>query len=182
MRRRRGLSAWRSELELRRSVRDLLRELDLHPPLDVTQLCEELGQRRNRPIRLVPWPLPAPGAFGLWIATADTDWILYQRDTTTGHQEHIILHEVGHLISGHASNEADDDIWTQLFPDIPPEIVRRALRRDGYAPAAEHEAEMVATVIKEWAELLHRLEAPPDRTSDASTRIGRAFDDHQGWL
>nr|WP_246458231.1 hypothetical protein [Saccharopolyspora gloriosae] len=118
----------------------------------------------------------------MWIATADTDWILYQRDTTTGHQEHIILHEVGHLISGHASNEADDDIWTQLFPDIPPEIVRRALRRDGYAPAAEHEAEMVATVIKEWAELLHRLEAPPDRTSDASTRIGRAFDDHQGWL
>lgn len=171
------LQRWRSDLELRRSVKELLRELDLAPPLDVRQLCDRLGRHRNRPIRLVSRALPTPGTFGLWIATADTDWILYQRDTTAAHQDHIILHEIGHIISGHPSNEHDDDILTQFFPDIPPEVVHRALRRDGYGTAREHEAEMAATVIKDWAGLLDHLQAAPDRS-----RLGGAFDDHQGWL
>lgn len=174
---RQRLQRWRSDLELRRSVKDLLRELDLAPPLDVRQLCDRLGQHRDRSIRLVPRALPTPGTFGLWIATADTDWILYQRDTTAAHQDHIILHEIGHIISGHPSNEHDDDLLTQLFPDIPPEIVHRALRRDGYDTAHEHQAEMAATVIKDWAGLLDHLQAAPDRS-----RLGGAFDDHQGWL
>ena len=174
---RQRLRRWRSDLELRRSVKALLRDLDMAPPLDVHQLCDRLSQYRGRPIRLVPRRLPTPGAFGLWIATADTDWILYQRDTTAAHQDHIVLHEVGHIVSGHPSNETDDDLWSQLFPDIPPEVVHRALRRDGYDAAYEHEAEMAATVIKDWASLLDRLQASPDRS-----RLGGAFDDHQGWL
>ena len=61
-------------------------------------------------------------------------------------------------------------------------MIRRALRRDGYGQAIEREAEMVATVIKEWATLLDRLRFTPDRRTDASRRLGGAFDDHQGWL
>ncbi len=173
---------WRNDLQLRRGVKQLLRELDLDAPLDVDELCERLGQSRGRPIKLRAYPLPAPGVFGLWIGTADTDYILYQRDTTVAHQEHIILHEIGHIISGHGSDENDDDIWQQIFPDIPPEIVLRALRRDGYGPAFEREAEMVATVIKEWATLLDRLQFSPDQKTDAARRLRGAFDDHQGWL
>ncbi|MEB3371321.1 hypothetical protein [Saccharopolyspora mangrovi] len=173
---------WRNDLQLRRGVKSLLRELELDAPLDVRELCNRLGQRRGRPIKLRAYPLPAPGVFGLWIGTADADYILYQRDTTVAHQEHIILHEIGHIISGHGSDEADDDIWQQIFPNIPPEIVLRALRRDGYGPAFEREAEMVATVIKEWATLLERLQFSPDRKTDAARRLRGAFDDHQGWL
>ncbi|MDA3644404.1 hypothetical protein LZ318_30670 [Saccharopolyspora indica] len=174
--------AWRNDEQLRRGVRQLLRELELDAPLDVRLLCRRLAEHRGRPIKLHPYPLPAPGIFGLWIGTEDADYILYQRDTTVAHQEHIILHEIGHIISGHSSDENDDDIWTQLFPDIPPEMVRRALRRDGYEPAFEREAEMVATVIKEWATLLDRLKISPDRKTDAARRVRGAFDDHQGWL
>ncbi|MBB5155934.1 hypothetical protein [Saccharopolyspora phatthalungensis] len=178
----RKAGGWRNDLQLRRGVKQILRELNIDSPLDVRVLCERLGQQRGRPIRLVPYPLPVPGVFGLWIGTVDVDYILYQRDTTTAHQEHIILHEVGHIISGHGGNEHDSDIWSQLFPDIPPDMVRRALRRDGYGPAFEREAEMVATVIKEWATLLDRLKLTPDRKTDAAQRLRGAFDDHQGWL
>ncbi len=178
----RATRGWRNDLQLRRGVKQLLRELDLDAPLDVRALCEALAQYRGRPIKLVPYRLPTPGAFGLWMGTTDTDYILYQQDTTPAHQDHIILHEAGHIISDHGSNEYDSDIWSQLFPDIPPEVVRRALRRDGYGPACEREAEMVATVIKEWATLLERLDFSPDRRSDTARRLRGAFDDHQGWL
>ncbi len=47
---------WRNDLQLRRGVKQLLRELDLETPLDVRVLCERLGQHRGRPISLVPYP------------------------------------------------------------------------------------------------------------------------------
>lgn len=173
---------WRNDLQLRRGVKQLLRDLDIGAPLDVPLLCERLAQHRGRPIRLVSYPLPTPGAFGLWIGTAEEDYVLYQRDTTPAHQEHIILHELGHIISDHSSDEDDDDIWSQIFPDIPTAVVLRALRREGYDLAAEREAEMVATVIKEWATLLDRLDTGRGKQTAAGRRLSGAFDDHQGWL
>ena len=173
---------WRNDLHLRRGVKQLLRELDLDTPLDVRVLCDRLAQRRGRPIRLMPYPLPAPGVFGLWMGTEKADYILYQKETTPAHQDHIILHEVGHIISDHSSDEADEDIWNQLFPDMSPELIHRMLRRDGYGPAYEREAEMVATVIKEWATLIERLDISSDRRTDVARRLQGAFDDHQGWL
>jgi hypothetical protein len=178
---RRETKGWRNELQLRRGVKQLLRVLQLDPPLDVGGLCERLAQHRNRPISLMPYPLPAPGVFGLWIGTSVADYILYQRDTTAAHQEHIILHEVGHIVSNHGS-EGNEEIWNHLFPDIPPEMVRRVLQREGYGPACEREAEMVATVIKEWATLLDRLRFAPVRKTAAARRLRGAFDDHQAWL
>lgn len=177
-----GARGWRNDLQLRRGVRRLLRELRIDTPLDVRVLCDRLAEHRRRPIKLIPYPLPAPGVFGLWIATVDADYILYQKDTTTAHQEHIILHEIGHIISGHRSDENDNDVWSAIFPDIPPETVRRALRRDSYGPVHEREAEMVATVIKEWATLLEALRISPDRKTATARRLQGAFDDHQGWL
>ncbi|GAA4878813.1 hypothetical protein [Saccharopolyspora cebuensis] len=173
---------WRNEFQLRRSVRRLLRDLDIDAPLDVRELCDRLGRQRQREIKLVPYQLPVPGPFGMWSDVGGTDWILYQRDTTPGHQEHIILHEIGHLISGHDSAETGDDIWAQIFPDIPLEMVRRALRRDGYEPHHEWEAEMVATVIKDWARLVDRLQHGSDHAGPTAKRLRGAFDDHQGWL
>lgn len=172
---------WRNELQLRRSVKQMLRDLELEAPLDVSTLCERLAEQRGKPIRLLPYPLPAPGVFGLWVGTVKADYILYQSSTTPGHQEHIILHEIGHIISGHSSNDNDDDLWSHMFPDLSPDLVRRAMRRDGYGPDFEYEAEMVATVIKEWATLLDRLQVSTDHAPVGRSLQG-AFDDHQGWL
>jgi hypothetical protein len=162
-------------------VKKLLRDLDVDTPLDVHDLCLKLAAHRGRPIELVPYPLPVPGAFGLWITFADADRILYQQHTTAAHQDHIILHEIGHMISDHSAEDGATGLAV-LFPDIPAEVIRNALRRDGYGPVAEREAEMVATVIKEWATLLEALKFSPVEKSKSGRRLHGAFDDHQGWL
>ncbi|RJQ67600.1 hypothetical protein D5S17_33455 [Pseudonocardiaceae bacterium YIM PH 21723] len=170
-----------SDRSLRRRCRRLLRELDVRPPLDVELLCRQLGERRGRPIQLVPHPIPVPGPFGAWIATDSTDYIFFQQETSKSHQDHIVLHELGHILAGHGSDEQDDAL-TGEFPDLAPDAVRRALRRTSYDTAQEREAETVASIILEWASVLDHV-AP--RLSESDTPVGRygdALADRIGWL
>ncbi|TCP50783.1 hypothetical protein EV191_10743 [Tamaricihabitans halophyticus] len=169
------------ERELRRRCRRLLNELDVRPPLDVAELCRRVGEQRGRTIRLLAHPIPVPGPFGVWIATESADYICYQRETTRAHQAHIILHELGHIIAGHGGEEQDDPLLAELYPDLDPDAVRRALRRTAYDTAQEREAEAVATIILEWASVLDRVAVRP--ASDAATaRTEAALGDRLGWL
>lgn len=177
------------ERELRRRCRKLLNELDIRPPLDVDELCRRVGTQRGKPIRPVAHPIPVPGPFGAWITTSTADYILYQRETSRAHQDHIILHELGHILAGHRSDEDDDALLGQLnaddapqFPDLAPEAVRRALGRTSYDSEQEREAETVATIILEWASVLASVGPPPDSTDATAQRMGSALTDRLGWL
>ena len=182
-----------TERELRRRCRRLLNELDIRPPLDVVELCRRVGEMRGKPIRLVAHPIPVPGPFGVWITTDAADYILYQQETSKSHQGHIVLHELGHILAGHSSDEDDDSLLAELYPDVEPEAlrerypdlepdaVRRALRRSSYDTEQEREAELVATIMLEWASVLDRV-APPASTDTAAQRIGAALGDRMGWL
>jgi hypothetical protein len=181
------------ERQLRRRCRTLLNELDIRPPLDVTELCRKVGEQRGKAIRLVPHRIPVPGPFGAWVATKSADYIIYQRETSKPHQGHIILHELGHILAGHHSISSDAGLVDALtpdvdpatlreqYPDLEPESVRRALRRTSYDCDHEREAETVATIILEWASVLDRVAL---RSSDraATQRIETALDDRLGWL
>src|SRR5437773_332962 len=94
-----------NERELRRQCRRLLKDLGIQPPLRVAELCRRVGERRGKPIKLIAHPIPVPGPFGAWITTKDVDYILYQEQTTLPHQRHIVLHELGHILAGHTSDE-----------------------------------------------------------------------------
>ncbi|MEU5418781.1 hypothetical protein ACFY1P_19075 [Streptomyces sp. NPDC001407] len=169
------------ERELRRRCKRELRALDIQPPLNVEELCRLLGERRRRPIRLVPYSLPMPGPFGVWIATASADYILYQQETSKIHQDHIILHEVGHILADHHSDDADDEFWRQMAPDMCLGTIKRALRRTSYDEQHEREAELVATIILEWASVLDRV-APRAPSDPSLRRVQSALGDRQGWL
>lgn len=170
----------RKERALRRRCRRELKALEIEPPLRVDELCRRLGERRGRPLRLVPYPLPVPGPFGLWIGTDSADYILYQQETSKAHQDHIVLHEVGHILADHDSDECDDDISSMVTPDVLRGAVHRALRRTSYDEEHEREAELVATITLEWAAVLDRI--APDPASDPSLRrIQTALGDPQGW-
>ncbi|WP_216210843.1 hypothetical protein [Amycolatopsis aidingensis] len=181
------------ERELRRRCRRLLKELDIRPPLDVAELCRRVGQQRGKPIRLIPHPIPVPGPFGVWVTTPRADYILYQQETSKAHQGHIILHELGHILAGHHSDQLDDSLLTELYPDperddlssrypdLAPEAVRSALRRTSYDTEHEREAETVATIILEWASVLDRV-APPSSQEAAAQRMETALGDRLGWL
>ena len=172
-----------SDRRLRKKCRALLRELDVRPPLDVRELCERLARQRGRPIRLVAHPIKVPGPFGLWFMTDSMDVIFYQRETTRPHQDHIILHEIGHIIADHPSDEGDDQAWDALDGKERPDGTTRALRRTCYDSSYEREAELIATFILEWASVLNPLHRPARRPGDAHVeRLDSSLSHHQGWL
>jgi hypothetical protein len=170
-----------SERTLQRRCRSLLRQLDVHPPLDVAEMCARLGTLRGRPIHLLAHPLPAQGPFGAWLLTAAADYIVYQERTSRAHQVHIILHELGHLIADHRDDEQGDDLLQMIYPDIDPDVVRRMLNRTSYDNAQERDAETVATIILQWASVLDPMAArlSPSR---AGQRLQGGLGDRIGWL
>lgn len=154
-----------NERRLRQECRRLLRELGLRPPLDVRELCRRVGERRGRAIHLMPHRFPVPGPFGAWTAGAEADHIHFQAETSAAHQDHIILHELSHLLAGHE-----------------PTPEKALYRRTHYTTAAEYEAEALATIILEWSAVAGRIN--PGRSSTLpARRISRSLSGEAvGWL
>ena len=177
---RQRLRQGRDERRLRRWLRAELAAIDVQRPVGMSGVCRRLGQRRGKDIRVLSYPLHVPGPFGLWLSTPTADYILYQQQTTALHQEHIIAHELGHVLAGHGSDEEDDSVWQELMPDVPPEMIRRALRRSAYDTHQEREAEVIATVLLESA-ATHASVSLPARTPRAR-RVQEALSDRQRWL
>jgi hypothetical protein len=133
--------------ELRRRCQRIVDDLDIPDPSSVRELVRLLGQRRGRPIHLVPLRLPADAPCGVWVSTRDFDVIFYEADTSPLHQEHIICHELGHLLCDHGAPTIDDHVSRLLLPDLDPELVQRVLGRTSYTAVEERQAEVVASLI-----------------------------------
>ena len=170
-----------SERALRARCRRTLRSLDIRPPLRVPVLCERLGAQRGRPIRLVPYPLPVPGPSGLWLAAPTADYLLYQQHTSIAHQDHIVLHEVGHIIAEHESLPLHEQSWSALDADTLRTAIGNALHRTRYDTEREREAETVATIILEWACVLDAI-MPAEENDPATHHLQLALGDRPGWL
>ncbi|MEW2268852.1 MULTISPECIES: hypothetical protein [Streptomyces] len=129
----------------------------------------------------MPYSLPVPGPFGLWIATKKADYIFFQSETSKAHQDHIILHEVGHILAGHQSDETDQEFWQNMLPDISLKVIMSTLRRTSYDEEREREAELVATIILEWASVLDLVS--PRKSADPMTDLVQsALVDRRGWM
>ncbi|MBR7671620.1 hypothetical protein KDA82_00900 [Streptomyces daliensis] len=186
------------ERDLHRLIRRELRDLGIHPPLDVAELCRALGNRRGRPLYLRPAPLETPGPSGVWVEYEDMDVILYQQETTRLHQEHIILHEVGHILVaeneaadaaavGTASGDADPQLdggfvegWANALPAFDPSMIRRVARRCSYEDGEECSVELAATIVLEWSSVLDG--STPLSDDPALRRVESALGDRRGWL
>lgn len=144
--------------DLERQVRRLLRSLDVRPPLSVPDLCEALSRQRGRPIELRAFSMRSDGPLGAWLETATADVIVFQKETTSHHRDHIVLHELGHILADHPG-PAGTDVWELLLPGLGAESIRRALHRCSYGNRQEQEAELVATIVGEWASILDHTAA-----------------------
>jgi hypothetical protein len=67
------------------------------------------------------------------------------------------------------------------MPHLPPDAVRRGLRRDSYDERHEREAELVATIVMDWASVLDYV-TPPTTGDPAAEIVRDALDDRRGWL
>ncbi|MGE7391127.1 hypothetical protein ACQKM2_37230 [Streptomyces sp. NPDC004126] len=128
------------DLSLRKRCETILGHLDLAAPFSLAGLCAHMADRRGRPIRLHPLPREAAesGVCGLWIGTDTVDYVFYEAHTTPLHREHIVLHELGHILFGHHWLEGGKD-------DGRAPVVRG---RTDYTTRQEQEAEMLASMIR----------------------------------
>jgi hypothetical protein len=147
----------------------MVRELPLPQPFDAHELCRAVAAQRGREIRVLPMNGGDSGVLGLWVATEQADLICYEATTTPPHQEHIILHELGHLLCNHYPAQlSGTEHMRMLMPDLDPLMVQRILGRTSYAATEEQEAELLATLI--------RQAAVPGCTDSVAGKINEAFD------
>ncbi|MFJ5632111.1 hypothetical protein ACIQF5_05605 [Streptomyces goshikiensis] len=110
-------------------------------PFCLEGLCERIAEQRGRPIRIHPLPKEAAesGVCGLWVGTDTVDYVFYEAQTTPLHREHIVLHELGHILFGHHSLEGQS---------AEGDGVPTVLGRTNYTTRQEQEAEMLASMIR----------------------------------
>jgi hypothetical protein len=154
---------------LRRRCERRLRGVRIPQPFDLDAFCREIEARRGR--RLLRQAVPGLSTHapcGLWIGTREADHVFYDPGTSPLHAEHIVLHELAHILSGHnllAGRDGDGPL-ARLFPDLDPAAVTRILGRVGSTTVQEREAEMMASLIR------GRSALPPRTTLG---RVAHAF-------
>ncbi len=141
---------------LRARCEAALRDLPATAPFDEHAFCAALAAQRGRPIRLWPLPLRAMTErevlYGLLIDKPSCDIIAYERDTSRAHQQQIILHEACHLILGHRPTTVLATAILSLPQCFLEEgEIRHVQGRSDHATEAEHEAEVLASLILEQA-------------------------------
>jgi hypothetical protein len=141
---------------LRARCEAALGDIEIPVPFDIQTLCDRVSARRGRTLRLLPKDASS-GPCGLWLALPEADYVFFEPETSLLHRDHIILHELGHLLCDHGASETiDDDVLRELLPSLDLTMVRRVLGRTTYSSVEEQEAEMFATLVLERAR-----QAPP---------------------
>ncbi|WP_405443103.1 hypothetical protein OG373_36960 [Streptomyces avidinii] len=138
---------------VRRQSRRFVRSLRLPPVDNVRDLLPAVEERSGHPIRIVPSPADnVGGVCGLWIRMADgVDYVFVDEKTSRAHQDHIIAHELAHILCNHqgfaALPQAGPDSERPV-PTLDPSVVRMMLGRTDYAHGDETEAELVGTYLQ----------------------------------
>lgn len=137
-------------------VRAVVDALPLPEPFDVRALCELVARQRGKAIKVLPYPqrvvtesrrLREPLPYGMWLPGERADYIYYREDTSLAHQQHVILHELGHLCCRHYDNTFDDESIESFHEDG--RAVDGGLKRTVYSDDQERAAEMFAYLVEE---------------------------------
>uniref|UniRef100_UPI003F499BAD hypothetical protein n=1 Tax=Nocardia suismassiliense TaxID=2077092 RepID=UPI003F499BAD len=136
-------------------------------PWDVAEYVRRVADHRGRPITLCPidaGSLSGTGCgtgSGLWIAREDDDVIMYGADTEW-HADHIIAHEIGHMLLDHGTSPTESPSSPKdlplhaLMPSLSLESIQSVLRRQDYGSERERAAETFADMVMVEATLPRR--------------------------
>ncbi|MGW1195874.1 hypothetical protein ACWD4B_08425 [Streptomyces sp. NPDC002536] len=162
--------------DLRRCCQDVLDRVGPPRPFSVEALCRHVRALRERPLHLHPMPMQAvrAGAYGLWLATATDDHIFYEEHTTRLHQEHIVLHEISHILFDHHSVTEHDGQLHRLLRDLDPQLIHRLLARTNYSTHEEQVAEMLASLMRTCEHARGAADRPPGMLGRLQAALGLA--------
>ena len=176
--RKKGVDLW-----LRAECMAIVDRLDFPSPFHLRAFCDRLQEQRGRPISLRPVALPPGSPSGLCISTQATDYIFYEVSTSPLHQEHIVLHEIGHLVWGHQATIAgSEQILGLLLPSLDPRVVTCMLGRGECTGVTEQQAELVATLIMRRVARRSPGATPlaPGGDAETITRLRQTLEDPEG--
>lgn len=134
----------------------MARALPIPVPWDRNEFIANMARERGRPITLIPHnnAVPFGSMCGLWVARTDDDLIVYYADTSNYHIDHIVRHEIAHMVLGHCRTEdvdthqaAAQHVCRDLLPDLNPTNVVSVLGRQTYDSPHERDAEKFACMI-----------------------------------
>jgi hypothetical protein len=127
--------------------------------VDISGVKEHLERSSGRPIHLVPMTLKSSEPCGMCISGACEDFIVFNASASPLHQDHIIAHELAHIIMGHITSRRLDRATAELlFPDLEAAAVGDLFTRVGsYCDPDEAEAETLASIIQSRS---HRQSLP----------------------
>ena len=125
----------------------IIRDLEIPVPFDLGHFAAGLERQRGRPIRLRSVSFGPGGLCGLWIGTADADYIYHEVGTTPFHATHIAVHELAHMLLGHQHTAAWERLIQFLAPDVDRALIQLMLGRSAYSTAEERDAETLASLI-----------------------------------
>ncbi|MFI9510899.1 hypothetical protein [Nocardia sp. NPDC052566] len=133
-------------------VRRVAAPLAVPQPWQLDEFLAQVAAVVGKRIRLHPLPVTEGLPCGLVIERAEDIVIAYDATSSGYHADHIVLHEIGHLLLGHAgADHTDRATLENLFPSVDPATVLRVLARTDYDELAERQAELFASLIMSTA-------------------------------
>ncbi|MFI9804260.1 regulator component [Streptomyces sp. NPDC052301] len=139
-------------VELQRRCSAILRDLGVRRSLPFEAVLERVEELRERPLvlRELPEQIAETGVCGLWLGTDDADYVFYEARTAPLHRQHIILHEIGHVLCDHHRGVTGraEDLTVPPLGDLQPSAIKRLMGRTSYTTSEEQEAEMIASLIQ----------------------------------
>jgi hypothetical protein len=130
----------------------------------IADLVKKVAEFRGRPIVLCPLPMPEQTDYGMWIAGPSFDFVFFEWETARVHQDHIILHELAHMLLGHRTANISVELEAELLehktfsviyhtPDTAEVLMRNIAEL--HERLREREAEALATLIQN--EIIRRV-------------------------
>ncbi|WIX99639.1 hypothetical protein QRX60_37135 [Amycolatopsis mongoliensis] len=159
----RGLTELRAGA--RERVRTVLGAVPMPRPWSMNVWVDRLEAWRGREIDLVPVEYRPGRPSGAWQPRPDYDLIAYVEHTSALHQDHIIAHELAHMLCAHTGTcQMSESEAARLAPDLAPQALSHLLTRVTTG-TDEYEAELIAVLLLSAA-----TSEPPAVQPDASGR------------
>ncbi len=134
---------------LQQCCEQMLSELDLPRQFDINGLLDQLSRRRRRPLRLLPLlPGLRDDPSGLWVPLEDEDVVFAEGSVSDWYRDHVILHEVGHMLWRHHGTVRDVTVWLGRYGVNTASDTQVEMRCSVKDQDKEREAEMIALLIE----------------------------------
>ncbi|WP_208874729.1 ImmA/IrrE family metallo-endopeptidase [Streptomyces sp. PBH53] len=143
--------------------REFVKSLGLPPAASVRELRSFVEERIGQSIRIAPHET-ADGSqpCGMVITSGGVNYIGYDPETSHAHQDHIIAHELAHLLKGHRG--------VPLVSDLDSDLLATVLGRTNYDEDTEREAEIIGSLLQ-----AHVITNPSAPQSESVDRIARTL-------